>query len=145
MTEWESQWVTRVANVDSLTSSFPMKEIFSPFNSCLNFNLKILTKPCAQSLNKSFALWPNLSSQICNKLLPTQSSSSTLATATTLTSFELASSHTRVILIKFTKQEWVSEWVREGVTDKHNQWLDSGPIKISVDLRWLFDPCYIYP
>ena len=33
--------------------------------------LKILTKPCAESLNKSFALWPNLGFQICNKLLPT--------------------------------------------------------------------------
>ena len=28
----------------------------------LNFNFKILTKPCAQSLNKSLALWPTLSS-----------------------------------------------------------------------------------
>ena len=34
--------------------------------SCLNFNFKILTKPCTQSLNKSLALWPKLSSQICN-------------------------------------------------------------------------------
>ena len=39
-------------------------------------------------------------------------------------------SHTRPI--KFTKQEWVSEWVREVVTDKHNQWSDSGPIKIQT-------------
>ena len=30
--------------------------------SCLNFNFKILTNPCAQSLNKSLALWPNLGS-----------------------------------------------------------------------------------
>ena len=29
--------------------------------SCLNFNFKILTNPCAQSLNKSLALWPNVS------------------------------------------------------------------------------------
>ena len=39
--------------------------------SCLNFNFKILTNPCAQSLNKSLALGPNISFQICNKLLPT--------------------------------------------------------------------------
>ena len=30
-------------------------------------------KLCAPSLNKSLALWPNLSLQICNKLLPTRS------------------------------------------------------------------------
>ena len=67
--------------------------------------------------------------QICNKLLPTRSSS---ATVTTSTSFELASSHARVTSIKFTKHYGVSEWVREGVSDKHSQWSDSGPIKIQV-------------
>ena len=67
-----------------------------------------LTKPCAQSLNKSLALWPNLSSKICKKLLPTWSSSSTLATVTTSTSFELPSSHARVTSIKFTKCYGVS-------------------------------------
>ena len=41
----------------------------SSFKFCLNFNFKILTKPCAQSLNKSLALWTILSYQICNKLL----------------------------------------------------------------------------
>ena len=45
----------------------------SSFKFCLNFNFKILTRPCAQSLNKSLALWTILSSQICNKLLPIQS------------------------------------------------------------------------
>ena len=54
----------------------------SCFKSCLNFNFKILTKPCGQSLNKSLTLWPNLRFQICNKLLPTRSSSSTSATLT---------------------------------------------------------------
>ena len=35
----------------------------TPSSKCsLNFNFKILTKPCAQSLNKSLALWLNLSS-----------------------------------------------------------------------------------
>ena len=57
-----------------------------------NFNFKTLTKPCVQSLNQSLALLPSLSSQICNKLLPTRSSSSTSATVTTSTIFELASS-----------------------------------------------------
>ena len=56
----------------------------SSFKSCLNFNFKILTKPCAQSLNKSLAFWPNLSFQICNKLLPTRSSSATVTTSTNL-------------------------------------------------------------
>ena len=73
-----------------------------------NFNFKILTNPCAQSLNKSLALGPNVSSQIYNKLLPTWSSASTSATVTTSTSFKLATSHARVTSIKFTKQESVS-------------------------------------
>ena len=94
----------------------------SSFKFCLNFNFKILTKPCAQSLNKSLALWTILSSQICNKLLPIQSSSSTLATVTISTSFELVSSHARVTSIKFTKQEWVSEWVSESLTSIANDW-----------------------
>ena len=38
---------------------------------CSNFNFKTLTNPSAQSLNKSLALGPNVTSQICNKLLPT--------------------------------------------------------------------------
>ena len=57
---------------------------------------------------KSLAFWPNLSFEICNKLLPTQSSS---ATVTTSTSFELASLHTWVASIKFTKQQSVSQLV----------------------------------
>ena len=80
----------------------------SSFKSCLSLNFKILTKPCAQSLNKSLAFLPNLSFEICNKLLTTRSSS---ATVTTSSSFELASSHARVTSIKFTKQQWVSELV----------------------------------
>ena len=51
---------------------------------------------------------------------PTQSSSSTSATVTTLTSFELASSKARVTPIKFTNQESVSQLVSQLVTDKHN-------------------------
>ena len=37
-------------------------------------NFKILTNPCAQSLKKKLALGPNVSSKICNKLLPAWSS-----------------------------------------------------------------------
>ena len=81
--------------------------------SCLNLNFKILTNPCAQSLNKSLALEPNVSSQICNKLLPTLSSASTSTTVTTSTSFELPSSHTRVTSIKFTKRQSVSQSVSQ--------------------------------
>ena len=103
----------------------------------LNFKFKILTNPCAQSLKKSLVLGPNVSSQICNKLLPTWSSLSTSATVTTSTSFELASSHARVTSIKFTKRhgvsQWASEWVSEWVSDKHSQWSDSGPIKTFID------------
>ena len=87
---------------------------------------------CVQSLNKSLALGPNVSSQICNKLLPTWSSASTWATVTTSTSFEFASSHLRVTAIKFTKQQLVSQLVSEWVIDKHSQWSDSGPIKMGL-------------
>ena len=81
---------------------------FHNINQTSAANFKILTKPWAQNLNKSLALWPKLSIQICNKLLPIRSLSSTLATVTISTSFYLASSHARVTSIKFTKQEWVS-------------------------------------
>ena len=36
-----------------------------------SFNFKILTKLCAQSLNKNLTLWPNFSFQICTKLSST--------------------------------------------------------------------------
>ena len=97
----------------------------------MNFNFKILTKPYAESLNKSLALWPNLSSQICNKLLAIQSSSSTLATVTTSTSFELPSSNARVTSIKFTQRQLVSQSVSESVSQLVTrvanalQWSDS--------------------
>ena len=90
----------------------------SASKSCLNLK--------SQSLN--LTLWPNFTFQICTKLLSARLSSSTWETVKTSTSFELLSSHVRVTSIKFTKQEWVSELV----TDKHNQWSDSGPIKIPV-------------
>ena len=88
----------------------------SASKSCLNINLKILTKSCprsltkscAQSLNKNLTLRPNFTFQMCTKLLSTRFSSSTWATVTTSTSFELPSSHARVTSIKFTKQESVS-------------------------------------
>ena len=33
-----------------------------------------------------------------------------------------------MIRLKLTKREWVSQSVRESVSDKHCQWSDSGPI-----------------
>ena len=88
----------------------------TPSSKCsLNFNFKILTKPCAQSMNKSLAFLPNLSFEICNKLFPTGSSS---VTVTTSTSFVLVSSHARVTSIKFAKQELVSESVTRVNNDR---------------------------
>ena len=109
-----SFWISPKIQFHNLcTISAAKKWPNSSFKSCLNFSFKILTKPCAQCLNKSLAFWPNLSVQICNKLLPTRSSS---AIVTTSTSFELASSHARVTSIKSTKQEWVSQWVSQLVS-----------------------------
>ena len=77
---------------------------------------------CAQSLNKSLALGPNVSSQICNKLLPTWSSASTWGTVTTSTSLSwhlhTPGSHQSSILN-------VTEWVSQLVTDEGSQWSDS--------------------
>ena len=56
----------------------------------------------------------NLNFRICNKLLPTQSSS---ATITTSTSFELASSHARVTSINSTKQDGVRYSVSQSVSE----------------------------
>ena len=91
--------------------------------------------PIAVLMNKSLALGPNVSSQICNKLLPTWSSASTWATVTKSTSFEMASLHARATSIKFTEQQLVSE----SVSDKHSQWSDSGPIKIAITKCWALD------
>ena len=99
---------------------------------------QILTKPwkpCAQSMNKNLTLWPNhlpnLHQNVVNMFLIVNR-----ATVTIPTIFELSSSHARATPIKFTKQEWVSEWVSqlgsESVSDKHSQWSDSGPIKIDT-------------
>ena len=103
----------KLQNLDQISTKIQFHNLYktsaekncsnSRFKSCLNF--KILTKPCAQSMNKSLTVLPNLSFEICNKLLPTRSSS---ATVTTSASFELASSNARVTSIKFTKQESVS-------------------------------------
>ena len=101
------------------------------FQNLAELQLQNLDQPLCSKSEKSLVLGPNVSSQICNKLLPTWSSLSTSATVTISTSFELASSQARVTSIKFTKQEWVSQSVRESVTDKHCQWSDSGPTKRS--------------
>ena len=95
---------------------------------------------CSKYMNKSLALWPNLSSQICNKLLPTRSSSSTSAIIPVWRSFELPSSHARVTLIKFAKRQWVSEWVSELLTRVNNeQWTMNNKINKRGTARyWKF-------
>ena len=83
----------------------------SSFKILLNFRLQNLDQPlCSKSEG------PNVSSQICNKLLPTWSSLSTSATVTTvgITAVSQSVSHS------------VSQF-----SDKHSQWSDSGPIKSS--------------
>ena len=80
------------------------------FKSSLELQLQTLGQTLCSKSEQNLALWPNLSSQICNKL-PTRSSSSTSAKVATSKSFELVSSHARVTSIKFTKQQWVSQSV----------------------------------
>ena len=82
-----------------------------------NSSFKILTNPCAQSLNKRLVLCPNVSSQI-NKLLPTWSSASTSATVKTSTNL---SWHLHRQSSLLNRSQSVSQWV----TDKHSQWSDS--------------------
>ena len=81
--------------------------------SCRNISFKILNKPwnLVLKIQKNLTLRPKLIFQTCTKLLSTCLSPPTSTTATTSTSFELPSPHARVTLIKFTKQEWVSESV----------------------------------
>ena len=87
---------------------------------------------------------PNLYQTVVGKFLIINFNNSS-----TSTSFELLSSHTRVTLIKFAKQEWVSESVSQGVSQWQDwQWSDSGPIKRNnwvhliknkkKKLRWYF-------
>ena len=78
----------KLQNLDQISTEIQFRNLYktsaekncsnSRFKSCLNF--KILTKPCAQSMNKSLAFLPNLSFEICNKLLTTWSSSATVTT-----------------------------------------------------------------
>ena len=92
----------------------PWSHLWYNFKILLEHQLQYLEqtlKPYPQGPNKNLTLWPKLIFQICTKLLSTCFSSSTSTTVTTSTSFELPSSHARVTLIKFTKQEWVSESV----------------------------------
>ena len=71
----------KLQNLDQISTEIQFRNLYktsaekncsnSRFKSRLNF--KILTKPCAQSMNKSLTVLPNLSFEICNKLLPTRS------------------------------------------------------------------------
>ena len=108
------------------------------FQNLAELQLQNLDQPLCSKSEKSLVLGPNVSSQICNKLLPTWSSLSTSATVTTSTSFELASSHARVTSIKFTKQEWVSESVREWVSE----WQAFPMIGLGSDKKFERNPFY---
>ena len=78
----------------------------STSKSWLNFNFKILTKPCAQSLNRSLALWPSSafkSATNCCQHDPHHQHQQQKQPEQAL--------HARVTSIKSTKRQWVSEWV----------------------------------
>ena len=177
----------------------------------------MLTKPCAQSLRKSLAFWPYLSSLKTFMILPQhhvlfhrchlEKKSKVrftfilslqqeekfgilfkgrlisilskrfhtsfryvvhLPTGESLTAFAICRQLTQLfsvenlftalssccdiikqlasfIGIKFTKQEWVSQWVSESVSDKGEQWSNSGPIKNNgydflLDIQYRFNP-----
>ena len=74
-------------------------------NSCLNFNFKILTKPCAQKQNCCNQTSASKSAPNCRQHVFSAPPS---ATVTTSTSFGLASSRARVTSIKSTKRHKVS-------------------------------------
>ena len=108
-------------------SRFTVHKSWSYYNFRISIKHKLqnLNQTSVSRLNLKLKSWPKLASeycprlnfvtstkyqqqnpdQICNKLLPTRSSS---ATATPSTSFELATSHARVTSIKFTKRQLVS-------------------------------------
>ena len=89
-------------------------------------NFRILIKPCAQSLNKSLALWPKVSSQI-NKLLPTS------AIVTTSTSFEFAYS-------LFTRQGQINQVYWTGGTELVSEWVIELLTRVANDrtrFRWI--------
>ena len=70
------------------------------FQNLAELQLQNLDQPLCSKSEKRLVLGPNVSSQICNKLLPTWSSLSTSATVTTSTSFELAFLHARARSLK---------------------------------------------
>ena len=88
----------------------------SSFKFCLNFNFKILTKPCAQSLNKSLALWTILSYQICNKLLPIQSSF-------LIINISNSNNINKFWVGIFTRQGHINQVYLTGVSERVSQWV----------------------
>ena len=95
--------------------------------SCRNINFRISNKP-----NNNLTLWPKLIFQICTKLLSacfSSSTSTTVALQQVLSCYlHTPGSHQSSLL---NRSESVSQSVREQVSDKGKQWLDSGPIKKS--------------
>jgi len=93
--------------------------------SCRNINFRISNKP-----NNNLTLWPKLIFQICTKLLSacfSSSTSTTVALQQVLSCYlHTPGSHQSSLL---NRSESVSQSVREQVSDKGKQRLDSGPIK----------------
>ena len=106
----------------------------------LRYNFKILPAHQTQNLeqtlyqspNKNLTLWPKLIFQICTKLLSacfSSSTSTTVALQQVLSCYlHTPGSHQSSLL---NRSESVSQSVREQVSDKGKQRLDSGPIKKS--------------
>ena len=97
----------------------------------LELQLQTLGQTLCSKSEQNLALWPNFSFQNCIKLSSKRFSSSTSATVTNSTSFELASSQATRHINQVYKTG-VSEWVSELVSDKQSQWSDLGPINILI-------------
>ena len=81
----------------------------SASQSRLNFIFKILTKPCAQILNKKSNIWPNFSFHTCTKLSSTSFSAPSWATSTSLSWYlNTPGSHQWSLL---NSSQWVSQLV----------------------------------
>ena len=100
----------------------------SASKSRLNFIIKILTKPCAQSLDKSLVKWLHICRQL-SQLLPNVNNLFTALSSRC----DFIKQLTSFTDIKFTKQQLVS--FRELGSYKHSQWSDLSPIKIEFRKR----------
>jgi len=117
---------SKIQNLNQISTSWPHQASAGKY--WPNFSFKILLELKLQTLyqtlcsksGQNLALWPNFSFQICIEVSSKRFSSSTSATVTTSTSFELDLHKPHVTSIKFTKQQSVSELVSELVTMVNN-------------------------